>query len=331
MNKELDDNVKHRYGPYTCPRCNYQTHKKCNIISHFNRKISCPPTSIDTKIDLTDEVKKTVLTDRQFFIVKKEKEEQKQVTNNIVNNIVTYNQYNAIVKSMEYSLKADKYSEHMKKKGKPMNVLCFKEQIDKALYDAGLDGEYLENLTSNSSTTGYDLTEHTCEDHTRTIGEITKVNNHKSLTGIVYDGNKMLLNDEDVGWEQHYEKEGIKTLINYVKEQYWDKYEAYLINRMKHHKNLLTRQKAKELLKEYYIFLRAFGIRPENLDEQAFLIWADAVKEKVSVTKNIYKEALEMVKINSSSNIKALNFEIMKLMKDPDFREYILCNDNEDF
>lgn len=321
----MSEEKKYRHHPFTCPRCNYQTQKKSCMQKHFCRNKACPSHDEFTDIELTEEIKEKVLTNRRYFIPKPKENEKDKEEKHITNNFYNYNQYNAFVRSMDYPTKAEKYSIHMKNQGINIPILGYKEQIDKVLYDAGLDGEYLDSLTTNPNSCNLELTEHTYEDHTRTIGEITKCNPATNLTGIYHDGCKIFLNDEDLGWEEHYEKDGVKTLISYIKDQYWDKYELYLINRMNSHKNLLTRQKAKELLIEYYTFLRAFSLKPsQNEEEDTASCWAEAQKEKISVVKRIYKESIEMIKDNTASTFREINKLIRNNMNDPEFREFLL-------
>lgn len=50
---------------YTCPRCNYSSHRKTDVSRHLDRKTPCPPTISD--ITLTSEVIQQVLA-KQYLI-----------------------------------------------------------------------------------------------------------------------------------------------------------------------------------------------------------------------------------------------------------------------
>lgn len=308
-----------KYPDYVCPRCNYTTEKKKHMVDHFKRKKLCPCSDPNNPHkELTTEIKEYVLQNRQYKPTEKPSD-QKQTININNLNVNNYNQFNNFIKNMEYPTKAEKYVQYLNSVGKNANLLTFKEQIDQALFDAGYDTENLDRLMTDNT---FELAEHTTDDHTETIDNITKTTSSRSLSGICYDAKtkKLLLYDDET-WETLREKTGVKRLIEYVKEQYWDKYEAYLISKMKNHKNLLLRQRAKELLQQYYLFLRAFNMKPNDMPEDIYIIWNEVMQEKSSTTNNIYKEAIDIIKNNTTTNIKAVNEEIMKLMKCPQLQE----------
>lgn len=57
--------------PYKCTRCGYTTRNKTNIKKHlYDKKMPCPSTK--NQIDLTEEIKLEIITNRVYHIKKKE-------------------------------------------------------------------------------------------------------------------------------------------------------------------------------------------------------------------------------------------------------------------
>ena len=67
---------------YTCFRCNHQTNNKNDMRKHlYNRKSACPAASIETDIELTDEIKEYILKNRVYHVPKEKKTTKRKNTN----------------------------------------------------------------------------------------------------------------------------------------------------------------------------------------------------------------------------------------------------------
>lgn len=322
---------RHKYPDWECPRCGYTTNIKANIKAHFARKKPCPAPN-PKAIVLTDDIKRFVLDNRAYRPEPEASTSDKNTSNNastsktgITNYIQVNNQVNNILNTMDYQSKAQKYIKYMNKNKKetdpPLQIQSYKDHVEEVLFDAGLDTENLKRLMNAPYIP--DLTEHTNEDHIDTIDKVTRKSVPTKLIGVMYDAKskRMYLYDEDE-WEDLQEKPGIKKLVSHIRQLYWNTYEEYLIKKMRSHNNMQQRQRAKELLEDYYVFLNTFALKPEHLDEATYKIWSEKTKENKSTTNAIYKDVMNIIKNNSTSNIKLLNKDITKLLKlDKEFEE----------
>lgn len=326
---------RYSHGDYVCPRCNYHTPYKQHIEKHFARKKPCPCEDPDNQIILTDAIKNHVIENRRYVPKKKEEKPAKQSQEKSLNiQINNYNQMNSFVTRMDHIEKVQKYIDWMNTNNgnKTYSIQSYKEKIENELYDAGYDSEYLSHLIDNAG--NIEITEHDLDEHKSTIDKVTRMKDTPTNPlGVMYDikTKKMYLYDEDE-WEDLHEKTGIRKLIVHIKDIYWNAYESYLIDRLNKHKNLLARQRAKELLKDYYTFLFAFGIQPEHkeMSEIPQAIWLEASKTKTKIINDIHKEVLNIVKSNNSANMQILNKEIMKLVRQSDtFKNSLLADTSE--
>lgn len=67
---------------YTCARCNYTSKNKTCMRRHFAKTKLCPAKSLDTDIELTDEIKEKILTNRIYHPPPKIIIKPKTVSNN---------------------------------------------------------------------------------------------------------------------------------------------------------------------------------------------------------------------------------------------------------
>ncbi len=86
---------------YTCPRCGYVTHKKSNIVNHFNRLTICSGSEND--IELTDDIKSKVLMNRIYKIPKPVKLIEERFRPNTINGINSC-QYLYLIREREHVL-----------------------------------------------------------------------------------------------------------------------------------------------------------------------------------------------------------------------------------
>lgn len=316
--KVKDKRKRYNYGAFECPRCLFCTTVKQNIKTHFNRKIPCP-CSNPKGFELTEEIKEHVYKNRKW---KPEKETKPKQINN-------YIQINNTLNAMDYPEKATRYVKYLTQNSsncigirEPI-IQSYKDQVNKALFDGGFDTDSLKLMMTDPSVK--EFTEHTYEDHIGAIDLVTKRPDVPNcLVGIMYDAKtkKMYLYDENT-WEDLQEKPGVKKLIMHIRDLYWNTYEKYLVRKIRTHNNILYKQKARELLTEYYTFLYSFDLKPDCHQEEddAYAVWKKVISQtKISVKNNMYKDIMLIIRNNSSSNIKLLNKDIAKLIKvDTDF------------
>lgn len=228
--------------PYTCVRCGLVSNHKNNMRLHLNKKKPCPGVLND--IELTGQVINYILDNRVYHLPKLADEQN--VVHQTINN---YNMMNNIISTIDPLTKLQEYIKYNN-----LMVLQFDDKLDKLF---GAQKLKLESNVGNHMITKDDIFE--------IIENVTKLHNGDlSDMNFIFDHemNKIkLMNDGQ--WTEYFISNGLKTIIEKIKEYFWDAYESYLIRKI-HNKliSLHQRQKAKELLQEYYHFLAMFEVLP---------------------------------------------------------------------
>jgi len=313
--------------PYTCPRCGYETSEKPSIRRHlYSNKKQCPASKHN--VDITNEIKIWILSNRVYKIPKE--------TSTSVNQIINGNQtmFNFVC-SMDTVTKIQSCVHYQNKELVGLTdfienkYLVQKEEMENGKGDHQLEMDDLLN----------------------TIDGVTKTKQPEEMN-IVYDSStdKLFVYDS-CAWNEMIMKTGTKTIVDNVREYYWNAYELYLIRRIRK-VNESKRAKLLELLKTYYSFLACFELRPwifERTDheilynaenerfwnqprtESAFGIeeqYMQVYRKVKDETKNLVKmknEVITLVKNNTKGCLKDLNKTMMEIIQvDEDFKKRML-------
>jgi hypothetical protein len=168
------------------------------------------------------------------------------------------------------------------------------------------------------------------------IDKLTKYDNMDTMN-VVYDKtpNKLSIFDEG-DWETYAFEHGVVQLLHKIKTTYLDNYEEFLLDKLSMDDYPRERQKAKELLQEYYNFIVSFDLRPLiveckttkiiDYNEQYYKIY-DKVKNniKLSHAKELKRNVYQMVKNNCSASMLELNKRMMDIIcTDEEFKNTVL-------
>lgn len=285
--------------------------------THFQRKKPC---AAKTDIVLTDDIKQCILENRIYHIPKQQP---------ITHNINYYNTMNNYIAGMDTLDKLNKYWVN-----KNIDVIPFESQIEQ---------QYKRKNRNMRLLTGeFEINK---DDIFEAIDTVTRCNNDNfSDYNVVYDSKigKIAVRDCD-SWKDMSIKKGVAFVVDKLKEFHLDNYEVYLIRKYESDNNTDTRQKQRylELLKEYYMFLACFDIKPYvsstlstvvdgkdeiDIQEKYTKIYND-VEDTVSISKQkkMHNDVLDMIKSNGKQNIKDLNKYLSSVIEiDKDFRQYLI-------
>jgi hypothetical protein len=317
--------------PYTCPACGYKTDRKDNMKTHFY-KSKKPCQKIVEDIELTEEIKLYVLTNRVYHAPKPKESERIRTTNNTINaTINNINYVNNLVNNMNILDKLNKYLEY-----NDMMLIDFEDKISDM---------YLKTTSRlDNDKNGIELT---TQHIIKVIDDVSIVNDKQIENfNIIYDKkcNKLKLY---IAGEWKYEDvdSGIMKILEITRDNYWTRYEYYLIRRIKNSDyNVYERQKAKELLEEYYKFIACFDIQPgvQEIDDDSEIMdgWSgdsfvmefrdlyykiDNMLDKYTI-KQIKTKVTDTIKNNTAHNIDELNKCVINLMhnSNSDFKNFLI-------
>lgn len=310
-----------RNEQYTCPRCGYKT-SLCNDMRRhlYSKKKVCPGQVND--VDLTDEIKGTIMKNRIYFIPKQEKTS----TNTIINN---YNNVNNFIAGMDAIEKLEKYIKH-----KNVELLSIEQSVEDKYSNT------VQRLENDSWKYGFELK---TDDLLDVIDQVSKIhlrsledNNVKSFEdlNIVYDKSADKLKIFDGEWEEMLLNRGVKKILLVIQSYYWDAYECFMLRNIYTGIDAFKKQKLRELLIEYYKFVGCFDVEPfvknkENEDilgrpcreddvfsisdeyYQIYLKTRDNIKK--SEINAVKKTVLEIIRKNSDRNITELNKRVFEM------------------
>ena len=303
-------------SPYTCPCCGYATSQKSHMHKHLNMLLKpCPKTEND--ISLTDDIKDCIMKNRVYHIPK---QTQTQILIQQINN---NQQINNFVSKMDTFEKIAKLNDKA-----ATSLLTFDEQIQKDFEDDIYSFSMVE--------TGLDELSIRKGNILGIIDKLTKYDNMDTMN-VVYDKtpNKLSIFDEG-DWETYAFEHGVVQLLHKIKTTYLDNYEEFLLDKLSMDDYPRERQKAKELLQEYYNFIVSFDLRPLiveckttkiiDYNEQYYKIY-DKVKNniKLSHAKELKRNVYQMVKNNCSASMLELNKRMMDIIcTDEEFKNTVL-------
>jgi hypothetical protein len=312
--------------PYTCPRCGYKTNDKRNMRRHlYKLKKICP--AAENEIELTDEIKEKILTNRIYHLPKVVSE-KKTIINNITYNNTMYN----YVKNMNTLDKLDKYMEY-----KNTEITSLEDNVQNHFY------RRITNLKTDAFKFGYDMGNNRLFD---IFEEITKIRNLQDMNIIYDDKLKELSLFKSGSWETMLIERGIKEILDMLKEYFLDHYELFLFRRIYFiEKNEIEKQKYKIHLEDYYKFIGTFDLRPIiedkddaeilgeehgeqgvfKLEEKWLKIYNTLIDNMKRYEINKIKKDIDLIiKNNSNKNLTELNKEIIELLTtDVEFKEIL--------
>jgi hypothetical protein len=301
---------------YTCPCCGYHTSHKTNMHFHlYKLRKPCPKSQ--NVIELTEEIKQHVLSNRVYHIPKQ------TTTQVLIQNINNNQQINNFINKMDTFEKIETLTNRA-----DVPLITFNEQIEK---------DFEKNI-SMCDTVETDLDRLTLRktDIINIIDKLTKSETIDTLN-VVYDKtpNKLSIFDEG-SWETYAFEHGVVQLLDKIKTNYLDNYEEFLLDKLSMDYHPRERQKAKELLEEYYNFIVSFDLRPLIVEshrdkiieynEQYYNLY-NKVKNniKLSHAKELKRSVYQMVRNNCSASMLELNKKMMDIIcTDEDFKKTVL-------
>lgn len=309
---------------YSCPRCGYETKRRSNMYTHlYKLKKPCPASRND--VELCNEIKEYVLTNR-IYQVKSSPQECFQPTVNQTINV--YNQMNNFINKMDTLEKITKYAQY-----NHLELLSIDDHIENTyeLYVTKLDGNIFKEFYLDQSS---------IVDIIDTITSCTRI----ETLNVIHDGttNKLKIYNNGA-WESVIFEKGVTMLVAKVQSCYLDYYEKYLL-RKGYNSNGYQKQLVRERIQEYYKFLVCFELDPVIKDQsdgdiidhdglttytlldQYFPIYqhVEANIRHCEVNK-IRKHVYDVVKNNNKSNIIDLNTKMMELFSvDENFKAFVL-------
>lgn len=308
--------------PYTCACCGYETRQVSAITYHLNRKRRCA--QLPNGVALTDEIRQHIINYRVYTAPV----ETSKNINIQQNNMMFINNMDSIDKIM-------KYIRHQNK-----TLINF--------YD------HAENLFLEKDVTlkKPDIIE------TFDIASSLRKKKFTTLNVMYDDIDKKIKIYDNEEWHDYLPLKGIQEMINVLQAVYLERYECYLIRKIRSGVDShQMRQKAREDLEEYYklissidkkpyIFERCdseilyetdddrFGEGPDRFSiEEEFMPLYTKAKSKVLAkeTKAIIKEITTILKRNTKNNIRQLDNKIKELfIKDEAFKSTLMEKDEED-
>lgn len=306
-----------KHEDYKCPRCGYVSHHKGNMRHHLYKKTKpCPATK--EVIELTEQIKEHILANKIYKVPKPPK--QPQIVINQYNN----QQINNFISKMDPFDKLNAYIEQTQ-----IKMLPFETQVEEQYENEIGKCETIETRLNDFSLTTSKILE--------IVNQLTTSKNVDTLN-VVYDKapNKLSIYDGDGEWEEYVFEHGVKELIEKIQFSYLDCYEELLLDKISDDPNFIERQRAKELLEEYYIFLVSFEVKPYlnrgttdklmSYNDQYFKVY-DKIRNTVRLTqaKEIKRSVYNMVKANCNASITELNKKMMDIIcTDETFKAKVL-------
>jgi hypothetical protein len=311
---------------------------------HFEYKKNPCPTVVN-KVELTDEIKQEVLTNRFYAVPKVAPPPAPPTLNQTINNIQYINNYVATLPSIA---KLETYLAHQNIQTLPMIETLenkFQSKIQRlerlpASFVLKAD-DFLDTINAASSSSRIE--------HINIMYNTTTQKIH------IKDGDK---------WSEYIEEKGIKQIMESIQEVYFDIYELYLIRKLHEHEKvgkLAARNLFEELLLEYYRFIVFFGLEPyikDKTDSEILYNGDDEAREeseseaeeeeKTSDAMTIYdryiikfnqvhnavtpqqrkaskKRVLDIIKHNCQASLSILNQQVADLFRmDENFKERLL-------
>ena len=237
--------------PYTCARCNYVTKIKRDIKLHFTRKTICPKIN---DIELTDEIKESIIRDRIYH-----KPKEPAVPQTINNNQTIYNNINIenYIAKTPPDEKINKLLEHFNHDMPNLKEIPYFRRMRRSL----IEHKDHPDESRKEECRHIDDIFKTIIDFLQSFFEDEEDNN---VYNCFIKSNIFHMFDDDE-WQKRTIPKGMKHFIKILKTMVFDAYEVCLIRQMT---NWKLRQKAKESLKDYYSLIYSFDNLPTFMEER---------------------------------------------------------------
>ena len=315
---------------YTCPACGYETNRKDNMRGHLYNRKPCPKAILD--IELTDEIKEYIMVNRVYHPPKSSESNATSSSvyndNKTVNNHINHiNHVNNFVVSMDFMDKLNKLVDYIE-----LSIVDFEDKVaDLYLTTASR----LEEDTINMELKTNDII--------KVLNNVSIVNDKKFENfNIFYDKKCNEISWYELGqWKSELIDNGLKSVLEIVRDNYWNQYELSLIRKIKKvGLSLLEKQKSKELLEEYYRFIACFDIEPcvyslnsdseisydfsgdDIVNEYKDLFYKLDGKLDKTTIKEIKNKVKETIKNSTLKNIQELNKCVIELIHKSDNNEF---------
>jgi len=300
---------------------------------HFEHKKHPCPTLVN-KLELTEDIKQEVLTNRIYSVVTPPVAPS---LNQTINNIQYINNYVATLPSLA---KLETYLAHQNIQTIPIMETLenkFQSKIQRlerlpASFILKAD-DFLDTINAASSSSN--------------IEHINIMYNTLTQKIHIKDGDK---------WSEYIEEKGIKQIMESIQEVYFDIYELYLIRKLHEHEkacHLSAKTLFEELLLEYYGFIVFFGLEPyikdktdseilhpeshesdtddESSDQMTiydkYIVKFNQVHNAVTPQqrKASKKRVLDIIKRNCQASLSILNQQVADLFRmDEEFKRRLL-------
>lgn len=327
--------------PYECIRCAYKTPDRYDMNKHlYKRKKACPASHND--IDLSDEIKQYILTNRIYRIPKAAPPENPM---KVINQTINYN--NTMMNFVGGMDNIQKLSDYLNYK-----------KLDLIPFDRSVELAYEKTRQKLERGQGHHVINQ--DDILEIIDRVTKIkNDNLEEFNVLYDSemNKLMLYDSG-DWKEMFLTSGMKNVVRTIQDYLWNAYECYLIRKIRRPDiHFDVRKDLREHIKEYYNFLACLDVDPyvkdhndnqilynpeddqyyeevEYGDEEHHSIADDylALYKKtkdnllVKQREKTRNELLDLIKRNSKKNVSELNKIIVSLINvDTEFKETLMA------
>lgn len=332
--------MKVKRDPYTCPRCGYTVSRKDCMKQHlFSLKKPCQ--AIKHDIELTDEIKTMVLTNRKYHIPK----DLQSIVNTTINN---YNQINNFISNMDTIEKLTRYLEYKK-----IDICDFEDRVDDAYH------KNVRKLENDSYKMQFKLK---LSDLFEIVDAVSKLCNGLEDFNIMYDEKLNKLKIFSFGeWRSLLLDSGVKEMIETIQKCYLDTYECYLIRKLHNvgiDISVLDKTILLEHLSDYYKFLSCFDVTPYvdgkndyqilyNTEDERYhtIVTCNDIdnfslndkynslyisiknKNTTADTTRMRRDVKDIIKRNTKFNLLELNKKMVELFQmDEQFKSILMSN-----
>lgn len=119
---------------------------------------------------------------------------------------------------------------------------------------------------------------------------------------------------------------GVCLLIEIMKKKYWNKYEQYLVEKIKHGKNEKMNKYYTSYLKKYYFFLVCLYVQPNVLEDDYYMLYLK-IRDKLrdgDIT-NKYRDVINILEHCCNKPSSFVNRKLAQMFQvEKRFAEYLL-------
>jgi hypothetical protein len=303
----------------------------------------CP--ALVSSTTLTEEVKEWIITNRRIETVSKPEEPPKQNHITVNQSINQFNTINNFVANLDTIEKIQKYMTHQQ-----LSIIDFESMIE-SMYETQVDKLVNDKFRFHTFTLGN-------SDIMNIVNEASSAKEIENLN-VIYDKEHQRIKIYEGGteWIEYLPEQGATKYIETIVDYFLEEYEKYLIRKMES-PTVSSYQKAGlvECLGIYYTLLSCFQLEPyaknhndtqilfnpddpryqENIpfsnveehrltDKYTALYNSYASKVTRSIASKMKKDVIDVIKSNSTRNIKELNIKIVTLIQmDNEFKQTLL-------